>query len=317
MISNREPGRVLRAQLFAALNTPGIPTPGSSMSVRAINSAAAARSTTAFTLNITALAKLLAFMTTPQTSANAQGRPRTLVALLAHADDETAASPVLARYAREGVQMHIIIASDGPAGSGSQTYLVRPDSGPQGEALAKVRADEARCAAAAIGANEPILLGFPDGKLGDYPGDRTLLSRLTERIAREIERLRPDVVVTWGPDGGTVHPDHRLISSIATQLQRFGAPGMPEWLFYMYLPAEGFRLLNPHREEPPMLIPRAQYFTVNVPFTPADLEAAQKAMACHRSQFTPEMLQRLLPEQRRLLNGQDRVHPSFSDHAWR
>ena len=52
-----------------------------------------------------------------------------------------------------------------------------------------------------------------------------------------------------------------------------------------------------------MLIPRAHYFTVNVPFTPADLEAAQKAMACHRSQFTPEMLQRLLPEQKRLLNG--------------
>ena len=43
---------------------------------------------------------LVVFMTFPAAPA-AQSRPRTLVALLAHADDETAASPVLARYARE------------------------------------------------------------------------------------------------------------------------------------------------------------------------------------------------------------------------
>src|SRR6185436_5682452 len=127
------------------------------------------------------------------------------------ADDESAAAPVLARYAREGVQVHMIIASDGSGGSGSQTYLARSDSGPVGDALAKVRAEEARCAAAAIGALEPILLGFPDGKLGDYLGDRTLITRLTDRIAKEIERLHPDIVVTWGPDGGTGHPDHRLV----------------------------------------------------------------------------------------------------------
>ena len=232
-----------------------------------------------------------------------QGRSRTLVALLAHADDETAASPVLARYAREGAQVHLIIVSDGSGGSGSQTYLARPDSGPVGDALAKVRAEEARCAAAAVGALEPILLGFPDGKLGDYPSDRTLMTRLTDRIAKEIERLHPDVVVTWGPDGGTGHPDHRVVSGIATQLQRFGAPGMPDRLFYMYLPIEMFRVINPQRGEPPMLFPQAKYFNVRVPFAPADLDAALKAMACHKSQFTAEAMQRLLPERNRVWSG--------------
>jgi LmbE family N-acetylglucosaminyl deacetylase len=48
---------------------------------------------------------LLLGATLPQAPASAQTRPRTLVALLAHADDESAASPVLARYAREGVQV--------------------------------------------------------------------------------------------------------------------------------------------------------------------------------------------------------------------
>ena len=223
----------------------------------------------------------------------AQDRPRSLVALLAHADDETAALPVLARYAREGVKVHLIIAADGSAGSGTGTYLTRPDSGPTGAELAKVRSEEARCSATAVGAQPPVLLGFPDGKLGDYLSDRGLVYQLTDRIAKELERLRPDVVITWGPDGGTGHPDHRIVGNIATQLLRAGAPGMPHRLFYMYLPVESFRMANPQRGAPPLLLPEAKHFTVRVPFSPADLDASLKATACHRTQIAPEMLQRM------------------------
>jgi N-acetyl-1-D-myo-inositol-2-amino-2-deoxy-alpha-D-glucopyranoside deacetylase len=250
---------------------------------------------------LVALAVAIAIL--PPAPAVSQNRPRTIVALLAHADDETAAGPALARYAREGVQVHLIVVTDGSGGSGTQAYLQRPDSGPVGDALAKARADEARCAATTLGARDPILLGFPDGKLGDYLGDRGLMSRLTDRIAREIERLHPDVVVTWGPDGGTGHPDHRIVSNIATQLLRFGAPGMPERLFYMYLPIEMIRLANPPRGEPPLLFPQAKYFTVNVPFTPADLDAAVQTMACHKTQFSAETMQRFLPARDRVWNG--------------
>jgi LmbE family N-acetylglucosaminyl deacetylase len=235
--------------------------------------------------------------------ATPQARARTIVALLAHADDESAASPVLARYAREGVQVYLVIAADGSAGSGTGAYLTRPDSGPRDAELATVRAEEARCAAAAIGAQAPILLGFPDGKLGDYLSNRAQIYQLTERIAKEIERLRPDVVITWGPDGGTGHPDHRIVSNVATQLLRAGAPGMPQRLFYMYLPAESFRLANPQRGAPPLLVPEAKYFTVRVPFTPADLEASLTSMACHRTQLAPEMLQRMQQAIGGVLNG--------------
>jgi LmbE family N-acetylglucosaminyl deacetylase len=244
-----------------------------------------------------------------QTPVRAQSQPKKLLVLLAHADDETAAAPVLARYAREGVRVYMVIATDGSGGSGSQTYLQRSDTGPVGDALVKARVEEARCAATALGAQEPVLLAFPDGKLGDYLGDRSLLTRLTDRIAKEIERLHPDVVMTWGPDGGTGHPDHRLVSDIATQLQRAGAPGMPDRLVYMYLPAEMFRLSNPQRGEPPMLIPQAKYFTVKVPFAAGDLEAAKTAIACHHSQFTAETLQRVLPEMQRVWNGAVRFIP--------
>jgi hypothetical protein len=77
----------------------------------------------------------------------------------------------------------------------------------------------------------------------------------------------------------------------------------------MYLPAEMFRVVNPQRGAPPMVIPQEKYFTVRVPITDADLEAAGKALACHHSQFTAELLQRFLPAMPRLWNGAVRFIP--------
>ena len=88
--------------------------------------------------------------------------------------------------------------------------------------------------------------------------DRTRLFQLTARLQEELQRIRPDAVITWGPDGGTGHPDHRLVSSIVTQLVRAGAPGAPERLFYASLPVGGIRAMNPAREEPPFLIQLAK-----------------------------------------------------------
>ena len=198
-------------------------------------------------------------------SAPSSRSPRTLVAVLAHADDEAPVAPILARYAREGDKVFMLIVSDGIAGAGQQGLIPRPDSGPTGEALVRRRAEEARCAAQALGMQPPILLGFPDGKLGDYVGDRSLVFRMTQRLAQELARLSPDAVVTWGPDGGFGHPDHRIVSTLVTQLQRAGAPGVPDRVFHMYLPAEAIRAMNPQRGAPPLTIPLPKYFTVRIP----------------------------------------------------
>ena len=71
----------------------------------------------------------------------------------------------------------------------------------------------------------------------------------------------------------------------------------------MYLPVEMMRLANPQRGEPPLLFPQAKYFTVKLPFTPADLDAAVKTMACHKTQFSAEAMQRFLPARGRVWNG--------------
>ncbi|GLC23713.1 PIG-L deacetylase family protein [Roseisolibacter agri] len=246
-----------------------------------------------------------------QVRAPSTATPRTLVAVLAHADDEAPVAPILARYAREGARVHLLIVSDGGQGAGQQGTLARPDSGPRGEELVRVRAEEARCAARALGLQPPILLGFPDGRLGDYVGDRSLLYRLTPRLAEELQRLRPDAIVTWGPDGGVGHPDHRIVSALVTQLVRAGAPGVPERLYYMNLPAEAIRAMNPQRGAPPLLIPADRYFTVRVPFAPEDLEAAMRSMACHRTQITAEAAARVAPATARAWNGVIALIPAF------
>jgi LmbE family N-acetylglucosaminyl deacetylase len=245
----------------------------------------------AYVLAVTIALALLAV-----SAAAAQDAPKTLVAVFAHADDEGAAAPILARYAREGARVYLIVATDGSQGGAHTTT-------PRGPELARVRASEARCATDALNIQPPILLGFPDAELGHYAGDPARLAHLTEQLEREFQRLQPDAVLTWGPDGGTGHPDHRLVNSVVTQLARAGAPGVPERLFYVSIPAEGMRLMNPGRGEPLVLVPLAKYFTVRIAFTPADAEAAKAAMACHRTQYSSEVVQRVFEGQRQIWNG--------------
>lgn len=257
------------------------------------------------TVTITAIVALTLSTADP---ASAQVGAKTLVAVFAHGDDEVPVGPILARYARDGVQVHMIIATDGAQG-GANTSI------PRGPEMARVRGEEARCSTEALGLHPPILLGFPDGALGNYTADPALLYRLTQRLYEELQRLHPDVLLTWGPDGGTGHPDHRLVGSIVMQLVRAGAPGVPERLFFASIPAEGFRPLNPERGEPPLLIPQAKYFTVRVPFTAADFETAKRSMSCHRTQYSDEVVQRLTDAMRQAWNGMLPLTPWLSTSA--
>ena len=241
-------------------------------------------------------------------SAAAQGAPRTLVAVLAHADDEGPAGPILARYAREGARVYVVIATDGAQG-GSHTSI------PRGPELARVRNEEARCSTDALGIHPPILLGFPDAQLGAHTDDPARLFRLAQRVQEELQRLGPDALITWGPDGGTGHPDHRLVSSVVTQLVRAGAPGVPERLFYISIPVEGMRVMNPSRAEPAFLVPLAKYFSMRVAFALADLEAARRSMSCHRTQYSDDVVQRVSEAQGRIWNGTISLVPFFATDA--
>ena len=89
--------------------------------------------------------RILIIMGTLTTAVPSQGEPRTLLAIFAHADDETIIAPLLSRYAREGVRVHLAIATNGDKGVREHAEI------PAGTALAQARAAELDYACQALG----------------------------------------------------------------------------------------------------------------------------------------------------------------------
>jgi LmbE family N-acetylglucosaminyl deacetylase len=209
----------------------------------------------------------------PFSSATAQEQRHTLVAVFAHADDELFVAPILARYAREGHDVYLVIATDGGLGTRDFAGI------PAGDALVAVRAREARCAAQALGIHPPLLLGLPDAGLPAH------LSQFRSEVVRLLSELRPDVVITFGPDGGTGHSDHRLVGSVVTEVVQRGDLAWPRSLYYTSTPAE--RWAGAPASVLPIAATAERYLPVRVWYEQRDRAAAVESIACHASQFSP------------------------------
>ena len=70
--------------------------------------------------------------------------------------------------------------------------------------------------------------------------------------------------------------------------------------------------MNPARGEPPLLLPQPKYFSVRVPFTPADLEAGRRSMSCHRTQYSDDVVQRITELSRQVWSGALLLMPFFA-----
>jgi hypothetical protein len=111
----------------------------------------------------------------------------------------------------------------------------------------------------------------------------------TEKL---IAKLHPQVIVTWGPDGGYGHPDHRLVSSAVTQVIQSENSGIK--LYYAGLTPEQAKLLDdawPYRIQWHTTNPA--YLTVSVPFTNEDQAASHRAFECHKSQFVADSFRKI------------------------
>jgi LmbE family N-acetylglucosaminyl deacetylase len=151
--------------------------------------------------------------------------PRRALTIGAHPDDaEFGAGGTLARWAREGCEISMMIVTDGSKGSWD------PDVSPA--ELVKVRAAEQVAAAAALGATgELVHLDYVDGEL-EYSME------LRKRICEWIRRLRPDVVLTHDPwKRYMIHPDHRATGMGAID----GVVAARDHLFYPELGLEKHR----------------------------------------------------------------------------
>ena len=135
--------------------------------------------------------------------------PLRLMAILAHPDDESLGTGgTLARYAAEGVEVSVVTATLGQAGRFGEHRSGPEHPGP--EKLGVIREAELRAACAALGVKSLSLLGYHDGRL-----DQADAREAIARIAGEVRRVRPQVALTFAPDGAYGHPDHIAISQLA------------------------------------------------------------------------------------------------------
>jgi N-acetyl-1-D-myo-inositol-2-amino-2-deoxy-alpha-D-glucopyranoside deacetylase len=229
--------------------------------------------------------------------------PRTLLAVFAHPDDEAFVGPLLSHYARQGVRVRLAIVTEG-AKSASPRLGVSP--GPE---MARLRAEEARCSCRALGVEAPIQLGFEDGGLGKSsdPPDG-YLKQVARRIRQLLAEVRPDAVVTWGPEGGYGHPDHRLVGALVTEAVQAGADGAPSRLLYPGIPADHDRR---RPEDPRWAMTDPRYLTVRVPYDDVDLAATRRAFACHQSQFAPDQVEPLIGRLNARMRGHVYLQPWF------
>ncbi len=141
------------------------------------------------------------------TSDQASREPLKLMAVLAHPDDESLGiGGTLAKCASEGIETYLVTATRGERGRfGEGAERPSPD------VVGRAREAELREAASVLGLRELNFLDYCDGDL-----DQVNVADAVAEIAHHFRRVRPQVVVTFGPEGAYGHPDHIAISQFTT-----------------------------------------------------------------------------------------------------
>ena len=156
----------------------------------------------------------------------------TLLTVHAHPDDEASKGPAtVARYHAEGIHTVLVTCTGGEEGD-----ILNPAMDLPGvkERLPELRREELEAAAAVIGYDEVVWLGYRDSGMPDTPANadprsfaRAPLDEAVGRLVAAIRAARPQVVVTYPPDqSGYPHPDHLRVNEISEIA--FDAAGEPD-----------------------------------------------------------------------------------------
>ena len=244
---------------------------------------------------------------------------KSLLAVFAHPDDEAfGTGGALALYSTSGVHVTLVCATRGEVGEIADPDLANP------ETLGDVREEELRAAARTLGVNDVVLLGYRDSGMAGTPPNqdpRAFVQAPAEEVIRRlvgiIRRTRPQVVITFEPNGGYGHPDHIAISRHTTtafheaaRAEAFPSEG-PAWqanrLFYTAIPRSFFVELKHRMEEAGVDTSEFERFSREPIGWPDEqvhctldvsgyVEAKWWAVNCHMTQFGPNNLFRRVPE---------------------
>ena len=190
----------------------------------------------------------------------------TLLVILPHPDDESfPMGGTLAKYAADHNHVTLICATRGEAGI----------EGLDPEEAGRIREDELRRAASELGLDEVRFLDYRDGTLAQVNA-----KEFTDRLAGILRDLKPDVVLTFGPDGISGHPDHVTLSARVTEA--FDHVALPKARLYYLAPSEA--TLQGCGVVPSQEVAGGPVASIDI----ADYRLPKwRAMQCHASQNPP------------------------------
>jgi len=243
--------------------------------------------------------------------------------VLAHPDDESLGTGgTLAKYAAEGVSTYLVTAT-----RGEQGRFYDAVASPGADVVGQTRESELLAAARELGVKDVRFLDYPDGGL-----DRVDPARAIEAIAHHIRRVKPHVVVTFGPDGAYGHPDHVAISQFTTAaivhaadasaLTRGSAgPHRVAKLYYIAWSSKKWaayqaalrKLVSVVDGETRETVPWSEWAITTVIDTSAVWPVVWRAVSCHKTQMTIyKKLEGLSDEHQRSLWGTQEFYRAFS-----
>jgi mycothiol S-conjugate amidase len=159
--------------------------------------------------------------------------PLSIVTVHAHPDDEASkGAPTVARYKAEGVRTVLVCCTGGEEGDIHNPAMDRQEVR---DDLPAIRAAELAAAAAVIGFDEVVLLGYRDSGMPETEANRRPeafwnadIDEATGRLVAVLRRTRPQVLITYNDDQqGYPHPDHLRVHDIS--MLAFERSGDPAW----------------------------------------------------------------------------------------
>lgn len=224
------------------------------------------------------LSLLLLSLTFTSFNFKSETKNKVILVVFAHPDDEAAIGQLLVKYSKTN-KIYLIVLTDGRLG-------IKPGF-PRGDTLVKLRQAESECACKIMGVQPPTFLGFPDGfdtrdGVGLYLKQSSLLK---QKLTEKIKELKPDLIITFGPDGDTGHSDHRMSSNMVTEiiLKEGWVDIYP--LYYLGWTKKDdikFKVIGGLNTIDP------KYLNVSIKYTNEDEEQALKALDCYKSQLSPQ-----------------------------
>jgi len=154
-----------------------------------------------------------------------------LLAIFAHPDDEAfGPGGTLAKYGQEGVEIHLLSATRGEAGTNTNIKYRNVSKRIDGEiTIGCIREKELLKSAKILGIKKVEFLNYIDGTLCN-----AIYHELADKIIKKINEFKPQVIVTVERRGVSGHLDHIAVSMITTYA--FLKTSYPKKLYYQCLP---------------------------------------------------------------------------------